>query len=334
MASFFEIEYCGQIKHVEVVDKLPQSGGTLPQTITFDGAGCKSYTFSANCAWDMTSDNPRIIMVPSTGAANVLYNVSVCYMDGDKISVTYAGNTYVIPCDETGTLSWYNEYRKSGVPEGRMQSITDAVIGNCVTTIADRSFSVCKSLTSVTIPDSVTTIADQSFDSCSGLTSITIPGSVTSIGRGAFYGCSSLISANIPDGITIINPLTFDVCRSLTSITIPDGVTSIGFEAFNDCTSLTSVTIPDSVTSIGRYGFGGCNGLTSVIIGSGITELNNFAFSGCSSLTSITINAENPPTIGSAVFNDTNNCPIYVPSASVGAYRAAWGYVDRIQPKT
>jgi len=41
-----------------------------------------------------------------------------------------------------------------------------------------------------------------------------------------------------------------------------------------------------------------------------------------------------PPTLGSSTFDDTNNCPIYVPSGSVNAYKSASGwstYADRIQ---
>jgi len=39
--------------------------------------------------------------------------------------------------------------------------------------------------------------------------------------------------------------------------------------------------------------------------------------------------------LGASAFNDTNNCPIYVPSESVEAYKSASGwsnYASRIQP--
>ena len=95
----------------------------------------------------------------------------------------------------------------------------------------------------------------------------------------------------------------------LVSVEIGDCVTSIGVSAFEYCISLTSVTIPNSVTSIG-----------------------NRAFSDCESLISITCFAETPPTLNGYPFNDTNNCPIYVPAASVSAYQSAWSrYASRIQ---
>ena len=50
---------------------------------------------------------------------------------------------------------------------------------------------------------------------------------------------------------------------------------------------------------------------------------------------SVTILATTPPTLGgSNTFNDTNNCPIYVPAESVDAYKTATNWsrlADRIQ---
>ena len=123
-------------------------------------------------------------------------------------------------------------------------------------------------------------------------------------------------------------------CTSLTSCTIGSDVNIIGNSAFNGCSGLTSIDIPDSVTSIGYYAFQYCSGLTSLTIGSGVTTLGQSAFSNCNSLTSITINATTPPSLVRWEFNNTNDCPIYVPAASVEAYKTASGwstYASRIQ---
>ena len=157
---------------------------------------------------------------------------------------------------------------------------------------------------------------------------------LTSIDAQAFRNCTSLTSVTIPNGVTSLGERAFYNCRSLTSVTIPNSVTSISNEAFLQCTGLTSVTIPDSVTSISGYVFEYCHGLTSVTIGSGVTSIGGYVFDRCSSLTSVTINATIPPTLGSYAFNFTNDCPIYVPAASVNAYKAASGwstYASRIQ---
>lgn len=92
-------------------------------------------------------------------------------------------------------------------------------------------------------------------------------------------------------------------------------ITRIGDGSFSGCTSLTSIEIPSTCYSIGVY-----------------------AFTDCPSLSSITVNASVPPTIndtwGHPTFDSTNNCPIYVPSESVDAYKSASGwsaFASRIQ---
>ena len=120
----------------------------------------------------------------------------------------------------------------------------------------------------------------------------------------------------------------------LVSVEIGNCVTSIGDFAFIACESLTSINIPSSVTSIGESTFNGCHSLTSINIPSGVTSIGEYAFYYCSSLTSVTVEATTPPTLGFDAF-DGSTCPIYVPSASVNAYKTAtnWSeYASRIQP--
>ena len=216
----------------------------------------------------------------------------------------------------------------------RCSSLTSVTIGKSVTSIGESAFYNCSSLPSITIPNSVTSIGESAFDGCSGLTSVTIPNSVTSIGDYAFYKCSSLTSVTIPNSVTSIGKGAFSGCSSLTSITIPNSVTSIGVGAFGDCYSLTSVTIPNSVTSIGYTAFHGCSSLTSVTIPNSVTSIGDYAFNGCTSLSSIVCEAITPPVLsGTSVFDNSNVCPIYVPSQSVDAYKTTenWPpYANRI----
>ena len=184
-----------------------------------------------------------------------------------------------------------------------------------------------------TLADS-TTIGESTFEDCSRLTSVIIGTGVTSIGVQAFIDCDNLTNVTIPDSVTSIGNLAFDSCTGLTSVTIPDSVTTIGDGAFQECSGLTSIEIPSGVASIGRSAFYGCSRLTNVTIPDSVTSIDSYAFTGCTSLTSVTVNATTPPTLGTKVFDNTNNCPIYVPAASVDAYKAAanWStYASRIQ---
>lgn len=124
---------------------------------------------------------------------------------------------------------------------------------------------------------------------------------------------------------------------AMTSAVIGDCVIGIGEKAFQYCRSLTSVTLRNSVTSIAEKAFQYCSGLTSVTIPDSVTWIAEKSFDNCNSLTSITVNATTPPTLERYVFDNTNNCPIYVPAASVNAYKSAsrWSsYASRIQPIT
>ena len=214
------------------------------------------------------------------------------------------------------------------------RDVTTFNIPDGTTKIGNSAFYNYSGLTSVTIPNSVTSIGNNAFSSCKGLKSIDIPNSVTSIGTSAFYNCRGLTSVTIGNGITSIGNEAFSYCSGLTSVTIPNSVTSIGASAFS-YSGLTSIDIPNSVTSIENYAFYYCSGLTSIDIPNSVTSIGDSAFSYCRGLTSITIQATTPPTLAHVnAFNNTNNCPIYVPAESVDAYKTATNWsslASRIQ---
>ena len=278
-------------------------------------------------------------------------------------------------CDDSPTLT-SGDTNMSGDTYSR-NTMNSAIIGDCVTSISQRTFSGCTSLGSIDLPNTLTNIGDYAFSSCSGLTNITIPSGVTSVGNYVFEYCKGFTSVTIPDNVTSVGNYIYRNCTSLINANIGSGATSvgngifsgctnlktisintnavlsgsinstsvqkvvlgnnvtiIGDNAFNYCTGLTSIDIPSGVTSIGANAFASCRGLTSINIPSGVTSISYFAFYECRGLTSITVNAVTPPTLGSDALKYTNNCPIYVPSESVEAYKAAtnWSdYANRIQ---
>ncbi|MBO7313867.1 MAG: leucine-rich repeat domain-containing protein, partial [Alistipes sp.] len=240
----------------------------------------------------------------------------------------------------------------------KCSNLTEVIIPNSVKSIGEYAFSECNSLTSVNIPDSVTTIEESAFRNsqnlksvtignglqtiefsvfcgCSNLTSVTIGEGVTSIGEQAFCECTSLTSITIPDSVESIGWCAFAECSSLANVTIPNCVTEIGDWAFYLCSSLTNINIPDSVTTIGEGAFCDCSSLAGVTIGNGVTNIESWAFDYCSSLTSVYCKATATPNAildfdgyWNAFDNNASGRKIYVPAASVEAYKSAIYWSD------
>ena len=195
---------------------------------------------------------------------------------------------------------------------------------------------VDRSVTTIIAEDlqGVTRIGYSAFEECYALTSVSLPNTVTSIGDNAFKGCNNLTSITIPNIVTSIGDGAFSYCTSLTGVQLPTSLISLGI-AFNGCEALTSITVPSGVTFIQNYTFAGCTSMLTINLPDTITKIKSYAFRNCTSLTGITIEATTPPTLDDVnAFDNTNNCPIYVPASSVTAYKNATNWLflaSRIQ---
>ena len=123
----------------------------------------------------------------------------------------------------------------------------------------------------------------------------------------------------------------------MTSVTINSN--AIVSQAYSDASNIshifgpqvTEYIIGNKVKHIGIYAFYGCSSLTSVTIPNSVTSIGDEAFYGCYSLTSVTCEAENPPTLGSYIFNGVSkSIPVYVPCGCVEAYKTANGWKNFI----
>ena len=279
------------------------------------------------------SINENYIVVYTSIDNNVVEPHSPSVFGVDIISNRYQNGRGTIVFD--GEVTIIGDYAFTDC--GRLTSVT---LPESVITIGSSAFEYCSSLTSIMIPDGVTTIGDWAFRRCA-LTNVTIPNSVTSIGTGAFYGCSSLIGVTIPDSVTTIGDFVFSGCSGLMEFNgqfasedgrclIVDGVLNSFAPA-----GLTEYNIPYAVTKIGRYAFADCWSLTSVTIPNSVTTVGFGAFWSCSSLTSVYCKATTPPNAQTDFYGDwvafDYNAPgrkIYVPTASVEAYKSAEGWSE------
>jgi hypothetical protein len=161
----------------------------------------------------------------------------------------------------------------------------------------------------------------------------------------------------LSDNITILNGYTFYSHSLLKNIGVNwEGVTSIGKAALSNCSSFSqnfilrsasqigescfeasgilSIVAP-SVSSIANYAFRYCNKLRYAVLSKVIASIGSYAFRGCEVMQALVIPVVTPPALGTSVFMSPNNCLIYVPDASVSAYREASGwsaYASRIFP--
>ena len=161
-------------------------------------------------------------------------------------------------------------------------------------------------------------------------------GDITHIGASAFDNISNITNIEIPNSVMSIGGFAFYWCLALTNFKVPDNVISIGESAFDYCIELTSITLGNSLSHIDNYAFYGCTSLNTITIPKSITVIGYGAFEGCEMLESVYVKATIPPTLYPYAFlYNTSGRKIYVPRASLNAYKTASGwsdYADAIEP--
>lgn len=294
----------------------------IPDSVTYIG----TVAFLGTPWWDNQPDGLLYIgKVAYKYKGTMPENTSITIKDGTVCigASAFANCSGMISITLPNSLQEFN-----GSAFEKCTGLTSVTIPNSVTKLSDSLFNMCSGLTSVTIPDSVTEIGNAVFNDCTALSSITLPESVTSMGNYVFMRCTGLTSITIPDLVTSIGKSAFNGCSGLTSVTIGNSVSSIGDYAFKGCSGLTTLTIPNSVTKIGKSTFDSCSGLTSVTIPNSVSEIGNLAFSNCNSIRVFTSLNETPPTVTreNTFEGIPTDCTLYVPQASIDAYKQAFGW--------
>ena len=299
----YAFQGCHNLTQMTCLSKTPPE--CLSDTFSnFRMLGCTLHVPSASVAAyksaEYWSEFTNIQAIPTNDIASGTCGDNLTWRlteDGELI-IEGTGAMYDFSSD---SAPWY-EYR---------ESIKAVTINEGATSIGDYAFYECRSLTAINIPEGVTSIGEYVFCGCN-LICIRIPASVKSIGEAAFANSGEVEEIIVASGN--INYDSRDNCNAIietssgqlvagcVSTIIPEGVTSIGYGAFVAIKGWSSIVIPESVTIMGHYAF----------------------YDFHHSLTSITCEAKTPPTIhGSSFFHVELNIPVYVPAASVNAYKSA-----------
>lgn len=251
-----------------------------------------------------------------TSTDGLVVEPSEATLGANIISNTYENGRGVLRCDgEIQTLG-----RRAFAQKSNLQTIS---IPNSVTVIDGYAFSNCTALADIVIPDSVTLIGYGAFEYCDKLVNITIPNGVKSIGGYCFFYCSGLQYITIADSVENIEMGCFQVCGKLRGARLSASLSVLATDLFRGCYALVDVEIPEKVTTINTRAFHGCK-FTSITIPENVEEMKNLAIADCTLLTTVYFERTTPPIFGTTVFSGaTKLSKIYVPSASVEAYKAA-----------
>lgn len=166
--------------------------------------------------------------------------------------------------------------------------------------------------------------------------------SSSSSDSGSGSGGGTLPTTMIVDGNseTPINTWRFETAgEHIVQYTFENN--EIPYAFMHDIGYATKIEIGNDITTIPDENadgkpFGGMPDLSSITISNSITYIGDKAFDGCYGLERITVEATYPPQLGSYPFDNTNNCPIYVPASAVDTYKdstsTGWSeYASRIQ---
>lgn len=110
-------------------------------------------------------------------------------------------------------------------------------------------------------------------------------------------------------------------------------VTKLSGYGFEDDYTIESLMLPDTMTTIISYAFNSASYLEELWLGKGVTTIGHYALSNigysCDSV-KIYVRATTPPTIENGVIGSVSKATIYVPMASVDAYKTALGWEDAV----
>lgn len=294
------------------------------------------------------SDN---VIIYTTADKKVLKPYNEDAFGSAIVSNTYVGDVGIITFEKPVTFIGNMAFNE----QSKLKSI---VIPNAVSTIGKRAFFECTRLLSVKLPPSLTSIDDYAFYGCSSITTLVFPDNVQKIGGYAFSHCYNAFENNtlvLPKKLQTISMFAFEYCKmhniiwpedlktvdraafyscDLEEVTIPGNILDLGSSCFIENRLLTKVTLLEGITNIKDGTFVGCTKLRTIYFPSTINSINDNSLTECYSLKDVYIKEVSPFDLSPNTFKDCdrNLLSIWVPRASVEAYKEKWSaYKDNIK---
>lgn len=294
------------------------------------------------------SDN---VIIYTTADKKVLKPYNEDAFGSAIVSNTYVGDVGIITFEKPVTFIGNMAFNE----QSKLKSI---VIPNAVSTIGKRAFFECTRLLSGKLPPSLTSIDDYAFYGCSSITTLVFPDNVQKIGGYAFSHCYNAFENNtlvLPKKLQTISMFAFEYCKmhniiwpedlktvdraafyscDLEEVTIPGNILDLGSSCFIENRLLTKVTLLEGITNIKDGTFVGCTKLRTIYLPSTINSINDNSLTECYSLKDVYIKEVSPFDLSPNTFKDCdrNLLSIWVPRASVEAYKEKWSaYKDNIK---
>lgn len=276
--------------------------------------------------------------------------------EGTFSSVSYMTSVYI---PSTVTIIEDEAFRYCN----HLESVT---FNNELKTIGISAFEGCSALDSLIFPKTLEVIDDSAFKSCTGLQLVDLSQTSTIIKDRVFSGAfnthnvlttpnkpnklffgnntitdSSFLDSYVTDidfgNVTVIPDSSFRMCNHVKNIITPN-VEYIGSKAFEYSTIINSINLGNKVETIGTDAFARLNyniHILEIIIPESVTSmgdravnLGGNAWDNYTKGTNVKVLSSIPPTVGTDVLGNWYRSPakVYVPAASVDAYKAASGW--------
>lgn len=223
-----------------------------------------------------------------------------------------------------------------------------------ITALGSAAFQGCSSLEQAILNANIASIPSSLFINCTKLISVTLGSNIKQIASYAFSGCTSLVNINL-ENITTLEGNSFNNCSALQSVNLPAltsllsnnffvNVNSLEFIDFGklatfmvgtiqNAPKLKSLIFREESVTFQNSSFTGMTGLKYI-------EFNRVAqifilssaFQNLSVLEAIVIRCPTPTSLNNgslAPFSGMpSTCKIYVPDASLNAYKTANGWLN------